>query len=60
MGFQDIHDFSVMLMVMMVTFFTPTPTIQQPQKVTRAHDYYMHKLQVFIISAWLFPNQLVF
>jgi hypothetical protein len=35
-----------MLLVMMVAFFTPTPAIQQPQKVIRAHDYYMHKLQV--------------
>ena len=35
-----------MLLVMMVTFFTPTSAIQQPHKVVRAHDYYLHKLQV--------------
>lgn len=44
----DISDFSIMLMVMMVALFNPHPGLQQPFKVIRAHDYYMHKLQTYL------------
>ena len=41
-----IREFPVMLLLMMVTFFSPMPSLRQPDRVIRVHDYYMHKLQV--------------
>ena len=41
-----IREFPVMLLVMMVAFFSPQPNLKQPDKVVRVNDYYTHKLQV--------------
>lgn len=41
-----IREFPVMLLVMMVAFFTPQPGVKQPEKVMRVNEYYTHKLQV--------------
>ena len=41
-----IREFPVMLLVMMVAFFSPQPNLKQPDKVVRVNDYYSHKLQV--------------
>ena len=41
-----IREFPVMLLVMMIAFFSPQPGLKQPDKVVRINDYYMHKLQV--------------
>ena len=46
----------------MLTFFTPNGSLLQPHKVMRAHDYYLHKLQVRFqyLSIFLFSNSLDF
>ena len=41
-----IREFPVMLLVMMIAFFSTQPILQQPDKVVRVNDYYTHKLQV--------------
>ena len=41
-----IREFPVMLLVMMIAFFSTQPMLQQPDKVVRVNDYYTHKLQV--------------
>ena len=41
-----IREFPVMLLVMMIAFFSPQTGLKQPDKVVRVNDYYMHKLQV--------------
>ncbi len=41
-----IREFPVMLLVMMIAFFSPLPGLKQPDKVVRVNDYYMQKLQV--------------
>ena len=41
-----IREFPVMLLVMMIAFFSPQAGLKQPDKVVRVNDYYMHKLQV--------------
>lgn len=43
-----IREFPVMLLVMMVAFFTPHRHLRQPEKVIRVHDYYTHKLQIYL------------
>jgi len=43
-----IREFPVMLLVMMIAFFTPQPNLKQPDKVVRVNDYYAHKLQVYL------------
>ena len=45
-----IREFPVMLLVMMIAFFSTQPMLQQPDKVVRVNDYYTHKLQVRTIS----------
>ena len=42
----EIREFPVMLLVMMVAFFTPTAAMGMPDKVAKVHDYYTHRLQV--------------
>ena len=45
-----IREFPVMLLVMMIAFFSPQPGLKQPDKVVRVNDYYMHKLQVIFFT----------
>lgn len=42
----EIREFPVMLLTIMVGFFTPVKSMEQPDKVAKVHDYYLHKLQV--------------
>jgi len=42
-----INDFSVMLLVMMVTLLQVLPGLQHPAKVAKLNDFFMCKLQVF-------------
>ena len=42
----EIREFPVMLLMIMVGFFTPLKNMQHPEKVAKVHDYYLHKLQV--------------
>jgi hypothetical protein len=43
-----IREFPVMLLVMMIAFFSPQAGLKQPDKVVRVNDYYMHKLQIYL------------
>lgn len=44
----EVHrEFPIMLLVIMVAFFTPAQAgLEQPDRVAKVHDYYVHKLQV--------------
>ncbi|XP_040573883.1 uncharacterized protein [Lepeophtheirus salmonis] len=54
----DIRELHVMLLVMMVAFFSPSYSsilpqqskvrLKQPEKVVKVHDYYTHKLQAYL------------
>ena len=48
-----IREFPVMLLVMMIAFFTPQPNLKQPDKVVRGNDYYAHKLQVCLYVLYI-------
>ena len=46
----------VVLLVMMAAVFTPTPSMREPGRVVRVHDFYVHKLQVCLPLFALFAK----